>query len=72
MNNAYSCQMGGGHNQVQGCTEDRIPSGHQKDEEEGVLAKRMRNREERLRNWEEEQGESQGLGGTRNLTSLKS
>ena len=34
MNNAYSCYLGGGHNQVQGCTEDRTPSGHQKDEEE--------------------------------------
>lgn len=49
MKNAYSCYLGGGHNQAQGCTEDRTPSGHQKDEEEGVLAKRVENRAERLR-----------------------
>ena len=37
---------------MQGCTEDRTPSGHQKDEEEGVLAKRVENRAERLRSRE--------------------
>lgn len=42
--------MGGGHKQAQGCTEDRTPRGYQKDEEGGIPAKRMENREERL--WE--------------------
>lgn len=33
-------EPGGGHNQVQGCTEDKTPSGYHKDEEGGVQGKR--------------------------------